>query len=229
MRPPPGLKVPSGFVCRLIKSLYGLKQASREWFSKLVSELISQGFVQSKNDYSLFIKRSGSFITIMAVYVDDIIVTGNDLVSITAIKNHLHSVFTIKDLGLLHYFLGREVGYYSNGITLSQNKFTKELLLACPYDLPRKASTPLPLNLKLTSDAGTLLSDPEMYRSFVGKLNYLTNTRPDLNYVVQVLSQFMQSPRSPHLEPLLHTLKYVSTSPNQGILLQASDSLTLQA
>lgn len=165
----------------------------------------------------------------MAVYVDDIIVTGNDPHTITHIKTHLHRVFSIRDLGLLHYFLGIEVGYYDNGITLSQAKFTKDLLSDCPYNLPSKASTPLPLNLKLVSDEGNLLSEPELYRSLVGKLNYLTNTRPDLNYSIQVLSQFMQSPRSSHLDALLHTLKYVSTSPSQGILLQASNSLTLQA
>lgn len=229
MTPPSGLNVPSHLVCRLIKTIYGLKQSSREWFDKLHQELTSQGFIQSKNDYSLFIKRTGSLIAIMAVYVDDIILTGTDLATITHIKAHLHSVFGIKDLGLLHYFLGIEVGYYDNGITLSQQKFTRELLKDCPFVLPRRASTPLPLNLKLTADSGTLFKDPELYRSYVGKLNYLTNTRPDLSYAVQVLSQFLQSPRIPHFEALLHTLQYVSTSPNNGILLCASDSLVLQA
>lgn len=106
----------------------------------------------------------------MAVYVDDIIVTGNNLASIITIKNHLHRVFNIKDLGLLHYFLGLEVGCYANGITVSQNKFTKEMLLDCPFELPRKASTPLPLNLKLTYDDGSLIFNLELYRSLVGKI-----------------------------------------------------------
>lgn len=68
-----------------------------------------------------------------------------------------------------------------------------------------------------------------MYRSFVGKLNYLTNTRPDLSYDVHFLSQFMKQPRSPHLQALEHTLRYVAHSQGQGILLQYSHNLTLQA
>lgn len=76
------------------------------------------------------------------------------LLLLSHIKEHLNSLFGIKDLGLLHYFLGIEVGYYDNGITLSQAKFIKDLLSDCPFDLPRKAFTPLPLNLKLTPDDG---------------------------------------------------------------------------
>lgn len=83
--------------------------------------------------------------------------------------------------------------------------------------------------MKLTSADRSLLSDQEVYRSLVDKLNYLTNTRPDLCYAVQVLNQFMQHPMTAHLNALLHTLIYVSTSPNQDILLQTTDSLTLQA
>lgn len=90
--------------------------------------MIDQGFVQSKNDYSLFLKKSGSRITIFAVYVDDIVVTGNDFDTIADIKNHLHHNFGIKDLGKLNYFLGIEVGYYPSGISPTQHKFTRELL-----------------------------------------------------------------------------------------------------
>ena len=99
MKVPEGLPNPEQQVCLLKKSLYGLKQASRQWFAKLVSELILQGFAQSKNDYSLFIKKQDHHITLAAVYVDDIILTGTDLDSITNLKHHLHTTFSIKDLG----------------------------------------------------------------------------------------------------------------------------------
>lgn len=89
--------------------------------------------------------------------------------------------------------------------------------------------TPLPLHVKLNTTDGELFNRPELYRSLVGKLNFLTNTRPDLSYTVQMLSQFLQSPREPHYEALLHTLRYVRTTIGQGILLKASDTLTLQA
>ena len=119
MKAPNGLANASGKVCLLQKSLYGLKQASRQWFAKLTSELISQGYSQSKNDYSLFLKTVGSFITIVAVYVDDIIIIRNDSQGISQLKSHLDKVFTIKDLGKLHFFLGIEVGYTNSGISLT--------------------------------------------------------------------------------------------------------------
>ncbi|KAL8093307.1 hypothetical protein AgCh_035258 [Apium graveolens] len=170
------MKVPEGVphkvnqVCRLKKSLYGLKQASREWFFKLLQELLFQGYTQSKNDYSLFMKNCNGLTTIVAVYVDDIILTGDNQVEIECLKSHLDKVFSIKDL-----------------------------------------------------------DDPELYRSLVGKLNYLTNTRQNLSYVVQTLSQFLHNPRLPHLHALNHTLRYVAHTIGQGILLKASNTLKVQA
>ncbi|KAL8145624.1 hypothetical protein AgCh_003680 [Apium graveolens] len=229
IRVPPGIPNPFNRVYRLIKSIYGLKQASREWFSKLLVELILQGFIQSKNDYSLFTKTSDSGICIAAVYVDDIILTGTDLLAIQSLKSHLHIVFGIKDLGKLYYFLGLEIGYLTDGIVVTQHKFTKELLSDCGLDLHKRVVTPLPVTLKLSTDSGTLFPDPELYRSLVGKLNFLTHTRPDLSFAVQTLSQFMHFPRSTHFEALHHTLRYVAHTVSQGILLKASSSLSLQA
>lgn len=84
-------------VCKLKKSLYGLKQASRQWFAKLVQELVNQGFQQFKNDYSLNTKKKANNITILAIYVDDIILTGNNDQEIKNMKTHLNNVFRIKD------------------------------------------------------------------------------------------------------------------------------------
>lgn len=184
MKVPEGIPNPHNKVCKLRKSIYGLKQASREWFTKLLFHLKDQGFVQSKNDYSLFIRKTGDLICMAVVYVDDIILTGTDTQAIHDLKNHLHHEFGIKDLGALSYFLGIEVSYLSTGIFLSQKKFTHELLSDCEFDLSKKVSTPLPLNTKLTASDGDLISKPELYRSLVGKLNFLTNTRPDLAYAV---------------------------------------------
>ena len=97
--------------------------------AKLTHELHQQGFIQSKNDYSLFIKQNNGLVTFAAVYVDDIVLTGDDTPSILALKNHLHTVFSIKDLGKLTFFLGLEIGYLPQGINMTQRKFTKELLL----------------------------------------------------------------------------------------------------
>ena len=98
----------------------------------------------------------------------------------------------------IFFFLGIEVNYLSGGIVLSQNKFTENLLKEHTPDEKRKSLTPLPIQLKLSSQGGKLLEDPTPYRSIVGKLKYLTNTRPDLSYAVQNLSRFMQNPTDLH-------------------------------
>lgn len=228
---PEGLPNPTNKVCKIKKSLYGLKQASRQWFAKLTTELKLQGYVQSKNDYSLFLKRHNGLITIAVVYVDDIILTGGDTTEIDHLKSHLDSIFSINDLGKLHFFLGLEVGYHADGIVLTQAKFTKELLDECGIKEFRKVYTPLLVNLKLSVDGGgsSLYADPILYRTLVGKLNYLSHTRPDLSFSVQTLSQFMHSPRDQHFEALTHVLSYVKAIAGQGILLQGSPDLVLQA
>lgn len=98
---PPGFPNPNNLVCKLTKSLYGLKQASKQWFAELVGELTLQGYTQSKNDYSLFIKRNGCLMTVAAMYVNDIILTGDDVMEIHGLKQHLDRTFSIKDLGRL--------------------------------------------------------------------------------------------------------------------------------
>jgi len=129
----------------------------------------------------------------------------------------------------LHYFLGLEVSHTSQGVILSQQKFSKELLKDCGYTFKRPASFPLPLNCKLLPDEGQLLADPTSYRTLAGKLNFLTHTRLDLCFSVQYLSQFLQNPRIPHFEALLHTLSYIQGTLTPGILLKASNHLSLQA
>ena len=129
------MKIPQGFsrkgetkVCRLRKSLYGLKQAFRNWFEKFTVSLKAIGFSQSAADYSLFTLQHGkSFIAIL-IYVNDVIVTGNDAAHISSIKSFLHKQFSIKDLGPLKYFLGIKVARSPNGIVLSQRKYALDIL-----------------------------------------------------------------------------------------------------
>ncbi|GJR50686.1 ribonuclease H-like domain-containing protein [Tanacetum coccineum] len=95
-------------VCKLQKSLYGLKQTPRKWHQKLTSVLKVFGFEQSKNDFSLYTKSAGESFVVLLVYVDDILITGNDMTEINNCKKLLNSEFMIKDLGVLKYFLGIE-------------------------------------------------------------------------------------------------------------------------
>ncbi|BBG92512.1 RmlC-like cupins superfamily protein, partial [Prunus dulcis] len=215
-------------VCRLHKSLYGLKQASRQWFAKFSEAIQAAGFTQSKADYSLFTcKRGKSFIALL-IYVDDILITGNNLGAINSLKRFLHTRFRIKDLGDLKFFLGIEVSRSKKGISISQRKYTIDILKDSGFLGVRPVLFPMEQNLKL-SDTGELLKDPAKYRRLVGRLIYLTITRPDITYAVHVLSRFMHEPRKPHMEVALRILKYLKNTPGQGLFFPAQNDLKLRA
>lgn len=109
---------------------------------------------------------------IVAIYIDDIILTGDDISAIEALKAHLHQVSSIKDLRDLHYFLDMEISLVQQGIIMTHKKFTKELLASSSFDLSKQAKNPLSAHVKLTSNSGEYYYDPARYRSLVGKLNF---------------------------------------------------------
>ncbi|XP_074315683.1 uncharacterized protein LOC141651890 [Silene latifolia] len=229
MKVPPGLAVQDkNFVCKLEKSLYGLKQASRKWNAKLCQSLKSRGYKQSLNDYSLFSKHNNDKVVYIAVYVDDILLVGDDDNEMAILKAFLDNTFKIKDLGNLSYFLGLEFNHLQDGIAITQAKFTKELLQEFDCINVRPVSCPLDRTIKHNNTSGNLINDPAAYRKLVGKLNYLTNTRPDIAFAVQLLSQFMAFPREQHWSSAIHVLKYVAGNVSKGILLNNKEDFTLQ-
>ncbi|XP_024199917.1 uncharacterized mitochondrial protein AtMg00810-like [Rosa chinensis] len=230
MIPPPGLRRQGEehLVCRLHKSLYGLKQASRQWFTKFSVAMQSAGYVQSKADYSLFTRKQGKSFIVLLIYVDDILITGNDSASISALKNFLHSQFRIKDLGNLKYFLGIEVSPSAHGIFISQRKYALEIIKDAGLLGVAPIDTPMERGLKL-SDKSELLKDPSRYRRLVGRLIYLTVTRPDITYPVHVLSRFMHEPRKCHMESALRVMRYLKNAPGQGLFFSSESDLSLRA
>ncbi|VVA36046.1 Hypothetical predicted protein, partial [Prunus dulcis] len=115
-------------VCRLLKSLYGLKQAPQAWNERFTTHLLTLGFIQSLADTSLFVKASGSDLLVLLLYVDDIILTGNNGVLIQQTIS-LSCEFDMKDLSQLTYFLGLQVQYTSTGIHVNQSKYATNLLI----------------------------------------------------------------------------------------------------
>ena len=129
MKPPPGMHISDpSLVCKLQKSLYGLKQASRQWNRKLSSALLQLGYVQSTSNYSLFVKQTASYFTTLLVYVDDVVLTGNNLAKINSVKQQLHDQFHIKYLGDLKFFLGFEVARSKASLVFNQRKYCLEIL-----------------------------------------------------------------------------------------------------
>nr|GFA12251.1 ribonuclease H-like domain-containing protein [Tanacetum cinerariifolium] len=219
-------------VCKLNKSLYGLEQPLRQWNAKLTMDIFENGFVQSKFDYSLFTKKSNKVFIALLVYVDDIVITGNALVEIEKFKMFLKSKFKIKDLGKLKYFLGIEVLDNDDGIGLSQRNYCLELLHEYGLLAAKPVDTPLPENNTLkhveTKD-DFLLDNIRNYQKFVGKLIYLTNTKPDISYVVHCLSQFMHAPLVSYLDDALRVLRYLKRSSGSDIQINRSGNLKLRA
>nr|GEW99467.1 ribonuclease H-like domain-containing protein [Tanacetum cinerariifolium] len=153
MKPHEGYFPSQSKVCRLRKSLYGLKQPPRQLNAKLTSTLIKNGFSQSKSDYSLYTKSDKDIFLALLIYVNDIIITGNNVSEIDKFKVFLKSKFMIKDLEKLKYFLGIEVIDTDNGICLNQRKYVLDLLsdygmLAC-----KPAKTPLTSKLIISNEA----------------------------------------------------------------------------
>ncbi|XP_019230181.1 PREDICTED: uncharacterized protein LOC109211137 [Nicotiana attenuata] len=223
MKVPPGLDISFSssslpLVCRLKKSLYGLRQ----WFSKLSEALLSRGYISSLNDYSLFPKSTSNSLVVLAVYVDEILLAGDDVSELNSLKFFLDSQFKIKDLGTVHYFLGLEVSQHPQGYLMTQQKYANDLLAEfnCQHFSP--VLTPLNSSSKLVLDLGEPLIDPSTYRRLIGKLNFLQHTRPYISFSVQHLSQFLQKPQVPHMQAALHVLRYLLNDPAQGILLHSS-------
>jgi Reverse transcriptase (RNA-dependent DNA polymerase) len=204
MNLPPGHKLEnaSNIVCKLKKSIYGLKQSSRGWYGKLSNFLTSCNFKVSDADNSLFTKISNKNIVVVLVYVDDIIITGNDSLEINKVKRDLKYSFDIKDLGKLKYFLSIEIAYSSKGLFICQRKYILDLLKETDKIGCKPAKTPLDTNVKLNSEDGEPLEDVNQFQRLVEKLIYLTITRPDLSYAVSLVSQFMHVSRTIHMEAI---------------------------
>jgi len=228
MKVPQGVSSPkSGQVCKLLKSLYGLKQASRQWFEKLTQFIYAQGFVQATFDHTLFTKSTASSFTALLVYVDDIILDGTSLTIFDELKLALHHTFQIKNLGHLKFFLGLEVARSSKGITLCHRKYCLEILEDAKLISCKPVSTPLGPSSRLHQDGGSLHHVVSAYKRLVGRLLYLTTTRPDIAYATHQLSQFMASPTIIHYQAALRVLRYLKRSLGRGLFFPQSSDLQL--
>ena len=194
MQPPSSLFVDSNKVCHLRHALYGLKQAPRAWFAKFRSTISRLGYMASHYDSALFLRRTDKGTILLLLYVDDMIITGDDLSDIQELKDFLNQQFEMKDLGHLSYFLGLEITHFTNGLYITQAKYAFELLSRAGLTDSKTVDTPVELNTHLTPSGGKPLSNLSLYRRLVGSLVYLTVTHPDISYVVHQLSQYLSAP-----------------------------------
>lgn len=222
MRQPQGYTDPNHptYVCKLTKALYGLKQAPRARFSVFSSYLLELGFQASKADTSLFILHKANSITLILVYVDDIILTGNDSTFLSQLVELLSAKFVLKDLGSLRYFLGIEVTYSQSGMFISQTKYALELLTKAGMDDCKPNASPT--STKGPYDPSDLPFDNiPLFRTLVGSLQYLTLTRPDIAFAVNIVSQHMHQPKVSHFMAVKRLLRYIKGTLHHGLHITA--------
>ena len=214
-------------VCRLRKSLYGLKQSPRAWFGRFTSFMKSIGYKQSNSDHTLFLKHNKEQIITLIVYVDDMIVTRKDFEERKTLQEHLAHEFEMKDLGELKYFLGIKVSRSKKSIFQSQRKYALDLLNETSMTTCSPTNTPMEENLKLCVHSNQVPANKEHYQRLIGRLMYLAHTRSDLAYALSVVSQFMHPPSEEHMNVVIRILRYLKSSPRKGILFTKGDNLDI--
>ena len=217
MQPPPGLSVESNKVCHFRRALYGLKQAPRAWFAKFSSTISRLGYMASHYDSALFFRRTDKGTVLPFLYVNDMIITSDDLRGIQELKDFLSQQFEMKDLGHLSYFLGLEITHFTDGLYIIQAKYASELLSRVGLTNSKTVDTLVEFNAHLTPTGGKPLSNPSLYRRLVDSLVYLTVTRPDISYVIHQVSQYLSAPRLTHYAAVLRILRYLKGTLFHGL------------
>lgn len=161
------------------------------------------------------------------IYVDDLLICGNDMGMMLKFKEYLGRCFHMKDLGKLKYFLGIEVGRGAEGFMITQRKYTMDIIGEVGLLGAKPCATPMEQQHKLGRDKSPFIERSDQYRRLVGKLIYLSITRPDISYSVYILAQFMQTPREAHWDSALRVVRYWKGTVGQGILLSPSSDLRL--
>ncbi|RVW33283.1 Retrovirus-related Pol polyprotein from transposon RE1 [Vitis vinifera] len=162
----------------------------------------------------------------LLLYVDDIIVTGNNPSLLDSFTRKLHSEFATKDLGSLSYFLGLEASPTPDGLFISQLKYARDILTRAQLLDSKPVHTPMVVSQHLTV-AGSPFSNPTLYQSLVGALQYLTITRPDIAHAVNSVSQFLHAPTIDHFLAVKRILRYVKGTLHFGLTFRPSTILVL--
>ena len=222
------MKQPEGFieegkeemVCKLKRSIYGLKQSARCWNTELDQKLRSLGFTQSKNDPCIYTRITGGELFVIAVYVDDIIQAGKNEKEIQEVKKSISEKFDAVDMGPLHYFLGVKVKQNEKGdVWIGQPSYIQTLLRKFRMEDCNPAETPADANQKLKkAEENEEMSNKEMYQSAVGSILYIsTRTRPDISYAIGSCARFSANPTKGHWTAVKRIMRYLKGTINLGL------------
>jgi hypothetical protein len=213
-------------VCRLKRALYGMKQAPRAWYTQIDNYFTRLGFTKSEADENLYQIVVEGKILIIVLYVDDLILTGDEKL-IHSCKDDLAKEFEMKYLGLLHYFLGLEIWQRDGEIFVSQGKYAREILGKFHMEGYKPMDTPLLGSWRKEDATYGEVVDVIVYQQLVGLLMYLVNTRPDICYVVNQLSQVMVKPTKIFWKVGKHVLRYLKGTSEYGLWYRKMNEVKL--
>ncbi|KAG5888470.1 hypothetical protein JTB14_017701 [Gonioctena quinquepunctata] len=221
-------------VCLLRKSIYGLKQASRQWNCKVHELLTTAGYVQSKCEACVYIKKTDGTLVVIALYVDDFFIFNNSQKEKNILIERLQAEFDVKYLGAVTSCLGMKVSRNrSHGqLILSQSEYTKNLLKSFGMSESKPISTPMCLNTKLVkpNEIDVLSDDKYQFRRLIGGLMYLSVcTRPDIAFACSQLSQFNYCYDQSHWTAAKRVLRYLSGTKDYGLIFEKADNQKIEA
>lgn len=236
------MKQPEGFaakgkkelVCKLKKSLYGLKQSPRMWYQKFDTFIRRLGFTRSKVDHCVYFKLIGDRVISLFLYVDDMLLVGNDKEIIQDLKTQLSSEFDMKDLGVANYILGMEIkrDRAKRKLWLNQRKYVEKLLQRFNMQDSKPVKVPIPVGVRLSVEQCPKTQEEEEdmshvpYESAVGSLMYaMVCIRPDIAHAVGVLSRFMSKPGKDHWIVVKRVFKYLRGTSDYGLCYQGISGL----
>ncbi|KAK6149332.1 hypothetical protein DH2020_016857 [Rehmannia glutinosa] len=230
------MKQPEGFssskgeqlVCKLNKSIYGLKQASRQWYFKFHEVITSFVFEENIMDECIYRKVNGSKICFLVLYVDDILLATNDKGLLYEVKQFLSKNFDMKDMGELNFFLGLQIKQCQEGIYISQSKYTKELLKKFGIEEGRTVSTPMATNIKIDKDEKGKFVDESKYRGMIGSLLYLTASRLDILHAVCLCARFLSNPKESHMSAVKRIFRYLKGTIQYGLFYPKNENFYLK-
>ena len=224
MQQPPGYQEGgSGMACRLVKALYGLRQAPRAWHTRLKAELEAIGFTATEADASLFVRYHKDHAVYLLVYVDDILIVSSSAESVKGVKDMLTSTFDLRDLGEASMFVGLEIqrDRAARTLTIRQSRMANDLVARYGMQQAQPKAIPLTVGTQLTkaSDDSQLLDKQQFgYAELIGSLLYLSVcTRPDIAQAVGALSRFMAAPTFQHWQAARGVVRYLSGTVHTGI------------
>ena len=223
-------------VCKLHKSIYGLKQASRSWNIRFDQAVKSFDFEQSENDPCVYKKEDGKVVVFLVLYVDDILIIGNDIGVMSTVKVWLSSNFDMKDLGEANYILGIKLlrDRQKRVIGLSQASYIDKILVKFSMQDSKKGIIPFRHEICLSKDQGPKTSEEIQrmenvpYASAVGSLMYvMVCTRPDIAFAVGMVGRFQSNPGEKHWTAVKHILKYLRRTRDYVLCYRSDDLVPL--